>query len=80
MTYRVGDVVFWALHTVTGEAFFIRYPKTAKHDEVLVLAKAAGVEIDAAVCRPTGRSYAATGREYRLRYLRQNPGKLKGNP
>lgn len=81
MKYQIGDIVQWVLGNTTGEGFFIGHPKDDKKELVLVLATTGevGVEIDADNCHPTGRSYSAVGRKYRLRYLRQFPGKLKGN-
>jgi hypothetical protein len=82
MEYRVGDVVQWVLGSTTGEAYFIGHPKADKSERALILATAADAEIemDAEDCHPTGRSYPATGAEYRQRHVRQFPGKLKGNP
>jgi hypothetical protein len=79
--YQVGDVVQWVLGSTTGEGYFIGHRKANKSGQILVLATAAevGIEIDAEDCHPTGRSYPATGAEYRHRYFRQFPGKLAGN-
>ena len=70
------------LGTTSGEGTFIGHPKADKVGKILVLATAAevGVELDAEDCSPTGRSNPQRGREYRLRYFRQFPGVLQGNP
>jgi hypothetical protein len=83
-SYKIGDAVFFSLsgHTTAGEATFIGHPKTDKAGKVLVLAIAAelGFEVDADECSPTGRSNLQRGREYRLRYFRNHPRGLEGNP
>ena len=80
--YSIGDVVFWATPTTAGEYTFIGHPKGDKAGEVLVLAMAAeiGFEADADECSPTDHSNPQRGREYRLRYFRNHPGGLEGNP
>jgi hypothetical protein len=79
MSYKIGDSVFWVLRSTSGDGYFIGHRKTGG-DKILILATSAevGVEIDAENCRPTGRAYPDTGREYRLRYARNFPGKLLG--
>ena len=80
--YSVGDVVFWGTPTTAGEYTFIGHPRGDKDGSVLVLAHSAeiGFEVDADECWPTGRSNPQRGREYRLRYFRNHPGGLEGDP
>lgn len=80
--YSVGDVVFWGTPTTAGEYTFIGHPWGDKAGKVLVLAMAAeiGFEVDADECAPTGQSSPQRGREYRLRYFRNHPRGLEGNP
>jgi hypothetical protein len=80
--YSIGDVVFWGTPTTAGEYTFIGHPKGDKAGKILVLAMAAevGFEVDADECSPTGISNPQRGREYRLRYFRNHPGGLEGNP
>jgi len=60
---------------------FIGYPKRDHTGQILVLAWSdeIGMEIDAD-CSPTDRSNRQRGREYRLRYFRNHPRGLEGNP
>jgi hypothetical protein len=80
--YTIGDVVLWGTPTTAGEYTLIGYPKGDKAGEVLVLAHSAeiGFEVDADECSPTGINNPQRGREYRLRYFRNHPGGLEGNP
>jgi hypothetical protein len=81
-TYQIGDTVFWGTPTTAGEYCFIGHPRGDKAGKVLVLAMAAeiGFEVDADECAPTGNSNPQRGREYRLRYFRNHPRGLEGNP
>jgi hypothetical protein len=81
-TYSIGDLVFWGTPTTAGEYTFIGHAKGDKAGKILVLAMAAeiGFEVDADECSPTGISNPQRGREYRLRYFRNHPGGLEGNP
>ena len=82
MAYSVGDVVFCGTLTTAGEYTFIGHPKGDKAGKVLVLAHSGevGQEVDADECAPTGRSNPERGQFYRLRYFRNHPGGLEGNP
>jgi hypothetical protein len=82
MSYAIGDTVFWATASTTGEYTFIGHPKGDTDGKVLVLAIGAeiGFEVDADECSPTGRSNLQRAREYRQRYFRNHPGGLEGNP
>lgn len=81
-TYGVGDVVFWGTPTTAGEYTFIGHPKGDHAGKVLVLALGTviGFEVDADECSPTGISNPQRAREYLLRYFRNHPGGLIGNP
>jgi hypothetical protein len=80
--YQIGDVVFWGTPTTAGEYTFIRHPRGDKSGKILVLAFGGevGFEVDAHECSPTGRGNPQRGREYRLRYFRNYPRGLEGNP
>jgi hypothetical protein len=80
--HSVGDVVFWGTPTTAGEYTFIGHPKGDKDGKILVLAHSGevGQEVDAVECSPTGRSNPQRGRQYRLRYFRNHPRGLEGNP
>ena len=77
--YHVGDIVSWMLGSMTGEAYFIGTLASDLGGRILVLATAAevGIEIEARDCRTTGRGSPAHGTEYRQRYARQRPGRLR---
>jgi hypothetical protein len=84
--YRIGDIVQWVLSgrafgSPVGESYFIGHLSADAKSRVLILATAAevGIEIDAEHCRPTGRSSPSQGRDYRDRYARQRPGRLRGD-
>lgn len=81
-SYAIGDVVFWATPSGSGEYTFIGHPKGDKAGKILVLALGAelGFAVDASECAPTGRSNPQRGREYRQRYFRNHPRGLEGNP
>src|SRR5688500_9377591 len=81
MSYRVGDIVRWALGTLAGEAYFIGNLARDAEGRFVVLATAAevGIEIEARDCNATGRSSPSHGSQYRQRYARQRPGRLR-NP
>jgi len=73
--------VFWATASTAGEYTFIGHPKGDKDGKILLaMATEVGFEIDADDCSPTGRVNPQRGREYRLRYFRNHPGELEGNP
>jgi len=79
--YNIADVVFWGTPTTAGEYSFIGHPKGDKAGKVLVLALSGQwFEVDADECSPTGRSNPQRGREHRLRYFRNHPRGLEGNP
>jgi hypothetical protein len=79
--YHIGDVVFWATASTAGEYTFIGHPKGDKAGKVLMLALSGQwFEVDADECSPTGRSNPQRGRDYRLRYFRNHPRGLEGNP
>jgi hypothetical protein len=82
MAYSIGDVVFWGTPTTAGEYLFIGHPRGDRAGKILVLAHSGeiGHEVDADECSPTGRSNAERGRFYRLRYFRNHPRGLEGNP
>jgi hypothetical protein len=81
-SYSVGDVVFWGTPTTAGEYTFIGNPKGDHAGKVLILAFSGeiGFEVDADECSPTGRCNPQRGQEYRMRYFRNHPGGLEGNP
>jgi hypothetical protein len=64
-----------------GESYFIGHLRADTENRVLILATAAevGIEIDAEHCRPTGRNNPSQGNDYRDRYARQRPGRLRSN-
>ena len=78
-TYHVGDIVNWLLGSITREAYFIGNLALDPEGRVLVLATAAevGIEIEARDCHTTGRGSPGHGTEYRQRYARQRPGRLR---
>jgi hypothetical protein len=80
--YNIGDVVFWATASGAGEYTFIGHPRGDKAGKLLVLAIGGevGFAVDATECAPTGRNDPRRGREYRLRYFRNHPRGLEGNP
>lgn len=82
VTYQIGDTVFWGTPTTAGEYCFIGHPRGDKEGKVLVLAHSGeiGFEVDADECAPTGRSDRHRGQHYRLRYFRNHPRGLEGNP
>jgi len=82
MAYSIGDVVSWATPTTTGEYTFIGHPKGDKAGKVLVLAHSGevGQKVDADECSPTSISNPERGQFYRLRYFRNHPSGLEGNP
>jgi hypothetical protein len=77
--YHLGEIVRWLLGSTTGEAYFIGNLARDSEGRVLVLATASevGIEIEARDCRTTGRGNSAHGNEYRQRYARQRPGRLR---
>jgi hypothetical protein len=81
MSYRVGDIVRWALGPLAGEAYFIGTLARDVEGRFVVLATAAlvGIEIEARDCNTTGRGSPSHGSQYRQRYVRQRPGRLR-NP
>ena len=77
--YRVGTIIGWALGRTTGEAFFIGNLAADPEHRILVLASASqvGLEIEARDCRMIGPGNPIIGTEYRQRYARQRPGRLR---
>jgi hypothetical protein len=78
--YQVGDIVRWVLGNTAGEAYFIGKLARDTNGSVLVLATPThvGIEIRAEDCNSTGLRDSAQGTEYRERYARQRPGRLRG--
>jgi hypothetical protein len=72
LTYKVGDIVFWAAASAAGEYTVIGHPKGKLH--VLVFEN--GGEVDAELCQPTSRRAPVRAQKYRRRYLEEFPGKL----
>ena len=67
-TYKVGDIVFFALPTTTaGEGMFIGRVKTSPDDLVLVIGKQM-VEMWDNYCTPTKRGFPAEGESWRRGY------------
>lgn len=81
-TYQIGDGVFWATASTAGGWTFIGHPRGDKAGKVLVLASSPeiGFEIEADQCSPAGWHDGDRGRFYRLRYFRNHPRGLEGNP
>lgn len=82
--YQIGDIVQWVLNRWAfggpmGESYFIGHLRADTKNRLLILATAAevGIEIDAEQCRPTGRNNPSQGKDYRDRYARQRPGRLR---
>ena len=80
--YQIGDIVEWVLSrfgSMVRESYFIGQLRADTKNRVLVLATAAevGFEIDAEHCRLTGRNNPSQGKDYRDRYARQRPGRLR---
>ncbi len=77
--YQVGDIVRWVLGNTAGEAYFIGKLARDTDGSVLVLATPThvGIEIRADDCNSTGLRNSAQGTEYRERYVRQRPGRLR---
>ena len=73
--YSVGDIVFWATASAAGEYTVIGHPKGKPH----VLVFEGGGEVDAELCKPTGRRAPVRADKYRRRYLEEFPGKLDGS-
>ena len=78
-SYQVGDIVRWVLGNTAGEAYFVGKLARDTNGSVLVLATPAqvGIEIRAEDCNSTGNRNSAQGIEYRERYARQRPGRLR---
>lgn len=75
-TYKVGDIVFFALPTTTaGEAMFIGRLKDSPDDVAVVIGKQM-TEMAAEYCTPTRRGFPAEGASWRRAYLKKNPGSL----
>jgi hypothetical protein len=84
--YQIGDILYCdlnglALGSTATEGYFIGHLRADTKNRVLILATAAevGIEIDAEHCRAIGRSNPSQGNEYRDRYARQHPGRLRSN-
>ena len=84
--YQIGDIVRCdlnglALGSMGMEGCFIGHLRADTKSRVLRLATAAevGIEIDSEHCRPTGHNHPSQGQNYRERYARQRPGRLRSN-
>jgi hypothetical protein len=84
--YQVGDIVQcilsgWTLSSTVSQYYFIGHLRADTKNRVLVLATPTevGIEIDVRHCRQTGSSSPSQGKDYRNRYARQRPGRLRSN-
>src|SRR5215510_10908675 len=74
--YRPGDIVFWSIDRVSGEAMVIGHD--AKDANTLVVLVGAQVtELNVANCSPTSINESRVGASYRREYMTRFPGKLK---
>jgi hypothetical protein len=75
-TYRPGDLVFFSIDRVSGEAMVIGYD--AKHADTLIVAVGLQfTEIAVASCFPTGQGEPPLGESTRRHYMKLHPGKIK---